>query len=271
MTSRKAVIAARIFTGCVVASVALSLGQLTWHLLARASTSPSKQPAQRPVPSPADISAMLALAPFGRPDPSSAQPTSLALILRGIVLANAQSDSLALIAPAGGRPVSYRIGQSVPGGATLEAITLGTVLLRVNGRLERLDLPRLSAAGEATAASPIAAAPANAPPAGSPPPAASLAPAGPSPVALLGKLGATPDGGAYRASADPTPEQRHIGLLPAELVEHIDGLAATAVVDGGRLMPGRWRPVSPRSERRLTESALSFPFPSAEDQTLELL
>ena len=69
----------------------------------------------------------------------------------------------------GGQPLSYAVGQAVPGGATIEEIALDRVLLRVNGRLERLDLPRVSAAGAAPAAAqPVAAAPVTSVPANGP-------------------------------------------------------------------------------------------------------
>ena len=173
MTPRQASRAADIFTGLVVASVAVALAGLTWRLVgARPADAPPPAAGQPAAPAPAaDISPALALSPFGRPDASSAQPTSLALALRGVVLAYPRSASSALIAPAGGQPISYAVGQVVPGGATIEEIAFDRVLLRVNGRLERLDLPRISAAGTA----PVAAAPAV-----SPSPVATVPPTGPS-------------------------------------------------------------------------------------------
>ncbi|TAK16418.1 MAG: signaling protein [Rhizorhabdus sp.] len=250
MTPRQASRAADIFTGLVVASVAVALAGLTWRLVgARPADAPPPAAGQPAAPAPAaDISPALALSPFGRPDASSAQPTSLALALRGVVLAYPRSASSALIAPAGGQPISYAVGQVVPGGATIEEIAFDRVLLRVNGRLERLDLPRISAAGTA----PVAAAPAV-----SPSPVATVPPTGPSdgsgpqpmqaiagpsaaagggPLSLLDKLGAAPVGGTYRVGAQPSVEARQAGLLPGDVIERINGLPATAVASDRQLI-----------------------------------
>lgn len=247
MTPRQASRAADIFTGLVVASVAVALAGLTWHIL---GAGPADPPAATTAAAPAvavDINPVLALAPFGRPDASSAQPTTLAIQLRGVILADRPSASSALIAPVGGRPVAYGVGQAVPGGATIEEIAFNRVLLRVNGRLERLDLPRVSAGGEALAAapampSPPGAVPASGPSDGSgpqpmqaiaPPPAA---PTGAEASSLLDGLGAAPVGGAYRIGADPSPAARKAGLLPGDVIERINGLPATAVTADRQLM-----------------------------------
>ncbi|KQX21654.1 MULTISPECIES: type II secretion system protein N [unclassified Sphingomonas] len=247
MTPRQASRAADLFTGLVVASVAVALAGLTWHIL---GAGPADPPSATTAAAPAaaiDIGPALALAPFGRPDAASAQPTTLAIQLRGVILADPPSASSALIAPTGGRPVSYGVGQAVPGGATIEEIAFNRVLLRVNGRLERLDLPRISAGGEAPAAppampSPPGAVPASGPSDGSgpqpmqaiaPPPAA---PTGAEASSLLDGLGAAPVGGAYRIGADPSAAARRAGLLPGDLIERINGLPATAVTADRQLM-----------------------------------
>ncbi|ATE63531.1 signaling protein [Rhizorhabdus dicambivorans] len=250
MTPRQASRAADIFTGLVIASVAVALAGLTWRLVGArpaAAPPPAAGPATPPAPA-ADIAPALALAPFGRPDAGSAQPTALALVLRGVILADPRSASSALIAPAGGQPVAYAIGQAVPGGATIEEIALDRVLLRVNGRLERLDLPRVSAGGAPPAAAPppaspvITGVPATGPSDGSgtqpmqaiaPPPAAT---AGAGPLDLLQKLGAAPAAGAYRIGAEPSPEARRAGLQPGDVIERINGLPATAVASDRQLI-----------------------------------
>ena len=246
MTRRQASLAADIFTGVVVASVGLALAGLTWRLAgARPADTPPPAVGSPAAAAPVDISPILALAPFGRLDAASAQPTSLGLVLRGIILADPLPASLALIAPAGGRPSSYSIGQTLPGGATLEEISLNRVLLRVNGRLERIDLPRVSAGGEAVPAQAAALQPASFGPVVAP--SNGLAPQGIAasgsasgadfgPLALLGKLGAAPVGGAYRVGTEPSPEARRAGLLPGDVIERINGLPATAVVSDRQLI-----------------------------------
>lgn len=247
MTPRQASRAADIFTGLVVASVAVALAGLTWHLLGAGPTDPAPSATAAAPAAPADIAPALALAPFGRPDASSAQPTALAIQLRGVILADPPSASTALIAPTGGRPVSYGVGQAVPGGATIEEIAFNRVLLRVNGRLERLDLPKVSAGGEAPSGPPPAvpqpgAVPATGPSDGSgaqpmqaiaPPPAPA---AGADAASLLEGLGAAPVGGAYRIGADPSPAARKAGLLPGDVIERINGLPATAVASDRQLI-----------------------------------
>lgn len=231
MTPRQASRAADIFTGLVIASVAIALGSFTWHLFGAGPRETIAAPAAPVQGGPTDIAPALALAPFGRPDASSAQPTSLALQLRGVILADPASASTALIAPTGGQPVSYSVGQAVPGGATVEAIALDKILLRVNGRLERLDLPRISANGQAPTA-----------PGGSllqQPTITMAAPApmsGSSPLSLLDRLGAAPVGGSYRIGASPSPEARQAGLMPGDVIERINGLPATAVAADRQLI-----------------------------------
>lgn len=253
MTPRQASRAADIFTGLVIVSVAVALGGLTWRLVGArsAQTPPPAAGAVPPAPAP-DISAALALAPFGQADGSSAPATSLALVLRGVILAVPASASTALIAPSGGQPVSYAVGAALPGGATIEQIALDRVLIRVNGRLERLDLPRISAGGVAPAQPPASIAPAVAPggmvPAtgpsdGSGPqpmqaitPSAPPAPPGADAASLLDGLGAAPVGGAYRIGADPSPAARKAGLLPGDVIERINGMPATAIASDRQLM-----------------------------------
>jgi general secretion pathway protein C len=249
MTPRQASRAADIFTALVIASVAVSLGVTTWHLLGTSSAKPATAPVAAASGGTVDIAPALSLAPFGRPDASSAPPTSLALQLRGIILADPASASSALIAPTGGQPVAYVVGQAVPGGATIEAIAFDKVLLRTNGRLERLDLPRISANGQAPAPAaapppPSGAAPTTGPSdgsgsqplqafaPGSPPPGA---PAG-GPLSLLDRLGAAPVGGAYRVGTSPSPEARDAGLLPGDVIERINGMPATAVAADRQLL-----------------------------------
>jgi general secretion pathway protein C len=114
MTPRQASRAADIFTGLVVASVAVALAGLTWHVFGAGPADPPSATAAAAQATAADINPALAFAPFGRPDASSAQPTTLAIQLRGVILADPPSASTALIAPTGGRPVAYGTGQAVP-------------------------------------------------------------------------------------------------------------------------------------------------------------
>lgn len=209
--------AADLFTGAVVVSVAIALAGLTWRLAGFAGTAaPTIMPA--PVAAgPVDVSAAIALAPFGRVTDGAATATALALELRGIVLARPPGASAALIAAPGGRPVAYAVGQSV-GGAAIEEIAMDHVRLRVNGRAELLAFPRFGAP------LPMAAMPALAPiPMAAPiiqPPGAKVPAPAPD---IIASLGATPTGTGYRIGAPPSDLATRAGLLPGDVIRTVNG------------------------------------------------
>lgn len=222
-----------IFTVVIAASVAVALALFLWRL-ADLFAAPSVSPQAPVLHQPVDIGPAIAFAPFGQVDGASAQPTMLALQLRGVIQANRAGASAALIAPPGGVPFAYGVGQAVPGGATIEAIAFDRILLRVNGRLERLDLPRPSG---------TSAQPANGPP---PAPSGTAVPTtGPSDAApppqifvpaaagsLLDILGASPSGAGYRVGDQPPAAARLAGLQPGDVVDRINGQpASTAAAD----------------------------------------
>lgn len=66
--------------------------------------------------------------------------TELALTLRGTLAAPVPEQALAIIADADGRERSFRVGDELPGGATLERVEPGRVLIRFQGRREALPL-----------------------------------------------------------------------------------------------------------------------------------
>ncbi|PTQ09848.1 signaling protein [Sphingomonas oleivorans] len=212
MTPRRAELAANLFTGAVIASVAVALAGLSWRLTTGASpASDATAPlAAAPARPPVDAAPIIALAPFGRPS-VAAQPTSLPLALRGILLAAPRSASTALIAPSGGgTSIAYRVGQAVPGGATVEAIAIDHVILAIGGRRELLALPKPSG-GTRTAAATAAAttAPTPPPPSASPPPPPSSRPPLESP--------------GYRVGEDLPPALRQAGLQPGDVIERVNG------------------------------------------------
>ena len=88
--------------------------------------------------------------PAERPEPVAEAPieapeTSLRLTLRGVYQGG--GNGFAIIADAGGKDETYRVGDALPGGATLEEIYPDRVILKRNGRLETLRLPREGEAG----------------------------------------------------------------------------------------------------------------------------
>ena len=105
---------------------------------------------------------------FGLPSQAPQQTmiasTNSGLILRGTVASANPSVGTAFIADAQGKEGVYRVGGSVPGGGTLEAVYAGRVILLNNGQREVLSLAgRQSGSdgmgGNQTAATPSAAAP----------------------------------------------------------------------------------------------------------------
>ncbi len=139
------------------------LGQ--WHLFGEATA---------PIDSDPDADAAAKLA-AGRADDAldletldaDALPDSAAgLRLTGVVAASDGARALAVIAAAGSEE-RYAVGDELPGGALLEAVKDRSVVIRRNGRLEALRLPRenleLESAAIVDAPGPARAAPAEAP------------------------------------------------------------------------------------------------------------
>jgi general secretion pathway protein C len=92
-------------------------------------------------------------APTELPKPVEAPKTNLQLALRGIFRVGSSGPAVAIIADSSGEERPYRVGDTVPGDATIERILAYSVLLERNGRLESLDLPREGVTGAAAAVS----------------------------------------------------------------------------------------------------------------------
>lgn len=166
VSERQARIGVDIATGLVVASVAVALAGLTWRIAGDAGdvVAPAPIAAVNPVaPGPADLGGALALAPFGR-SAVAAGPTSLGVELRGILLADPRSASTVLIGTPGGPTVAYTMGQTITGGATIDAIAIDHVALRVADRLETLSFPKPGAGTTQVATATLPAVPLTAPP-----------------------------------------------------------------------------------------------------------
>ena len=71
-----------------------------------------------------------------------APETRLRLTLKGIFASTNISEALAIISSSKGQDKTYRIGQKVTGGATLHAVYTDRVILKRNGKLETLRLPK---------------------------------------------------------------------------------------------------------------------------------
>lgn len=66
----------------------------------------------------------------------------LDLTVVGIMFDNHEKLSHVIIRTAGGREQTFGVGDSLPGGAVIKRITPDGVLIRRNGSLERLNLPK---------------------------------------------------------------------------------------------------------------------------------
>jgi general secretion pathway protein C len=235
VTPRDQRLAADIFTGAVIVSVAIALAGLTWRLAAGIGKPASPAPlAMMPNPQ-TDITPIVALAPFGNGASGAPIPTTMPFELKGVLMAVPSNLSSALIAPSGGgASISYRIGQPLPGGGTIETIGLDNVIFAVSGHREILTFPKPGqgpAASTGGAASPPAAMTIG--PNGSLvpaqqstavlPPIPSAPASGFSPQAMLDSLAAQPTDDGYRVGSGLAPTVRAAGLQPGDVVQRVNG------------------------------------------------
>ncbi len=221
LTPHQAGRALDVLTGVMVVSIAFALAGLTWRIAGHAGSGAvlvppgSLRPAAAAQP---DIAPALALAPFGKAAlTEAAQPTSLEIVLQGIILANPASLSVAYISQNGEAPLPFAIGTAIAG-ATIEAIQRDRVLLNNGGRIESLAMPDPFADPDAPAAAPAAiSAPATAPapvaPQNNPPPSA---------ASIISRLDASPTQGGYAIGENAPP-----GLQPGDVIQSVNGAALT--------------------------------------------
>ena len=85
---------------------------------------------------------------FGRAPPTAgptgadAPRTALPLVLTGVIAAADPHTGMAILGPSAQTAKVYAVGDSIPGGAQLNAVLPRKVLLKRNGQLESLVLPR---------------------------------------------------------------------------------------------------------------------------------
>lgn len=206
-----------IATAAVVVSVAIALAGLTWRIAGHASTGAVTVPSgARPAAQPADVTAALAFAPFGKGAASEAsQATALPLKLRGVFAASPAELSVAYIEVSGDPAKPFRVGEAA-GGGTIEGILRDRVLLRVDGRVEYLAFPDPTLTAEQQAAAASKPAPQQTPA------AAPAAPSSPNAVALSSALvsGLTPVPGGVQVGAGAPP-----GLQQGDVVTSVNGRA----------------------------------------------
>lgn len=245
MTARQLQLALTLFTALVVVSIGVAAAKLTWRLTSAAApprTAPVVVAAAAPA-QPIDLQPVLRLAPFGA-SPASPQAASnvasLGLQLRGIMRARVPGASSALISTGGGPSKPVFVGDSLAGGAVVDAIEVDHVVLRLNGRQELLAFPAKPTAtvatGDTSGVDAIRASiPASVSGIAPPPPTPAGAPGvataietyrdriAASPETLVGALGATPTPQGYRIGANLSPDMRLAGLQPGDVVQKING------------------------------------------------
>jgi general secretion pathway protein C len=77
-------------------------------------------------------------------DAANAQPTSIPLVLTGVIAADKPENGLAILGESAGNAKVVAVGQPVPGGAKLHSVYSDKVILDRGGTLESLMLPRQS-------------------------------------------------------------------------------------------------------------------------------
>jgi general secretion pathway protein C len=70
------------------------------------------------------------------------KPSGLDLTLEGIVFSNDSKHSMVIISAPGNKTQTFSIGDTVPGGAKIKQITPDGVVLKRDGQLESLSLPK---------------------------------------------------------------------------------------------------------------------------------
>ncbi len=73
---------------------------------------------------------------------ADAPRTDLPLVLTGVIAADDPRAGMAILGPSAQTAKVYEVGDSIPGGARLDAVLRQKVLLERNGRLRSLALPR---------------------------------------------------------------------------------------------------------------------------------
>ena len=139
----------------LVLALAYSLAQISWRFL------PPVEEASIPTP---ELSSMLTRATpnnagqqipqwhlFGQAEaeavndiPEELPETSLQLTLRGVIAAPDMAIARAIVADPAGKDNFYKVGDTLPGNATLSEIHSDRIIIQRGGRYETLTLPKAS-------------------------------------------------------------------------------------------------------------------------------
>lgn len=216
MTPYRVRLALDALTALVILSIAFALAGLTWRLAGYTGTGaitvpPSSRPAAVP-----DMAPAIALAPFGKGAVAldGAQPTTLQVMLKGIVFARPETLSVAWIAQGTEAAKPYRIGEAVAG-APIEVIQVNRVLVRNAGRVEFIAFPQPVGT---TPPAPVIASGAPVPP-----PPTPNAPPSIDPAQFMQRMNATPVSGGYQVGQNAPP-----GLRAGDVVRQLNGAPLTS-------------------------------------------
>lgn len=142
---------ARLLALAAALAILWALGRLALLLLAGPAI-PLQASGFQPLPASADNgqASIARWKLFGEPGvamdlaalAANAPETALKLTLRGTLNLEDEDQGIAIIGDESGQHARYRVGEQLPGGARLTAISAGRVLLERNGQVEGLSLPR---------------------------------------------------------------------------------------------------------------------------------
>jgi general secretion pathway protein C len=257
----------------VIVWVSSSLAQLTWILAGappRSHAASSRQVMLSPVAAPnVDISAILALAPFGAPVAANSAFSSTAaasggFILEGVMLAGDPASSQAIIAAKGGKPKSYLPGETIGGGAVLISVQADHVTLLVAGRNEVLGFAPLLRPGADIAAMIGAQGAASTAPKQTPIDEVIVQARqriAQNPKAVLDDLGVQAGQGGYLIGPNASAMTRRAGFRPGDLVTRVNGVAVGDIENDRRLFEDVVESGSARVEivRDGSVTVLTFP------------
>jgi len=88
-------------------------------------------------------------APVAKQDDGNAPPTSMPLVLTGIIAGNDPQNGLAILGPTAQSAKVYAVGDTIAGGPKLHSVYSDRVVIDRNGQLESLALPHQSMPGNA--------------------------------------------------------------------------------------------------------------------------
>ncbi len=257
MTPRQARLSVDIFTGAVVASVALALANFTWRLTGDPGIGPAAAPVVARGGRAVDIAPLVAMAPFGTAVLVTGSATSEGAVrLKAIFLARPMEASVVLLATADGKVANYGIG-SVVGGGVIESIAAEQITLRMPDGLQTIGFnPESNGAPVTGAQAPSGAsalqpvfnqtAPAAPPPAANgvdgiraliPPSTQGLTPSRAAPPA---PVGAPPQASAgetgFRIGVSPPPAMLNAGIRAGDIIQRVNGTAVTSATNEREVM-----------------------------------